>query len=162
MRIENTDANDYLRNLRENWNQWRGVLFLDPFAAQVEWSMIEAVARFKAFDTWILFPVSAIARMLPNTRRPEDVSREWEARLNLVYGGDSWKALYGERRQGNLPMYQMICPVLERFQTKEVALDRTDAGADEVRGGLRSRPPGWVEPGRGGGDLGRAHLPALA
>ena len=102
VRIENTDANDYLRNLRENWNQWRGVLFLDPFAAQVEWSTIEAIARFKALDTWILFPVSAIARMLPNTRRPEDVSREWEARLNLVYGGDSWKALYGERRQGNL------------------------------------------------------------
>ena len=49
----------------------------------------------------------------------------------------------------------MICPVLERFQTKEVldALDRAVTGAetDEVRGGLRSHPPGCVEPGRGGG-----------
>ena len=41
-------------------------------------------------------------RMLPNTRTPEDVSAEWEARLNLVYGDESWKDLYKERKQGNL------------------------------------------------------------
>ena len=102
VRIENTDANDFLRDLQGDWRQWRGVLFLDPFATQVEWSTIEAVAGFEALDTWILFPVSAIARMLPNSRRPEDVSKEWEERLNLVYGDESWKALYRERQQGNL------------------------------------------------------------
>ena len=102
VRIENADANDFLRNLQENWRSWRGVLFLDPFAAQVEWSTIRTIAGFSALDTWILFPVSAIARMLPKTRRPEDVSRKWEARLNLVYGDESWKGLYRERRQGNL------------------------------------------------------------
>ena len=102
IRVENRDANDYLRTLRENWNQWRGVLFLDPFATQVEWSTIESIADFKALDTWLLFPVSAIMRMLPNTRTPEDVSAEWEARLNLVYGDESWKDLYRERKQGNL------------------------------------------------------------
>ena len=102
MRIENTDANDFLRNLQEDWRRWRGVLFLDPFATQVEWSTIEAIAGFEALDTWILFPVSAIARTLPKSRRPEDVSKEWEERLNLVYGDESWKDLYRERKQGNL------------------------------------------------------------
>ena len=102
VRIENADANDFLRNLQEDWRRWRGVLFLDPFAAQVEWSTIEAITDFKALDTWILFPVSAISRMLPKTRRPEDVSEELEARLNLVYGDDIWKDLYRERRQRDL------------------------------------------------------------
>ncbi len=102
VRIENADANDFLRNLQEDWRNWRGVLFLDPFAAQVKWSTIKTIAAFNALDTWLLFPVSAIARILPRTRRPEDVSREWEARLNLVYGDESWKDLYRVRRQGNL------------------------------------------------------------
>ena len=47
-------------NLQQNWKQWRGVLFLDPFATEVEWSTMEA-AGFEALEhriTWILFPVS--------------------------------------------------------------------------------------------------------
>ena len=67
IQIENSDANEFLRNLQQNWKQWRGVLFLDPFATEVEWSTIETIASFKALDTWILFPVSAIARMLPTS-----------------------------------------------------------------------------------------------
>ena len=63
--IKNSDANSFLSDFRQNWNSWRGVLFLDPFATEVAWSTIEKVADFNALDTWILFPVSAIARMLP-------------------------------------------------------------------------------------------------
>ena len=65
-------------------------------------------------------------------------------------------------------MYQMICPVLERLQAMEGGDGSDGAGTgteiDEVRGGLRAHPSGWLEPGGGGGGSGRlgAHLPALA
>ena len=64
--------------------------------------------------------------------------------------------------------YQMICPVLERFQAMEGGDASNGAGTgteiDEVRGGLRAHPSGWLEPGGGGGGSGclGAHLPALA
>ena len=65
-------------------------------------------------------------------------------------------------------MYQMICPVLERLQAMEGGDASDGAGTgteiDEVRGGLRAHPSGWLEPGGGGGGSGclGAHLPALA
>ncbi len=34
--IENSEANDFLSNLNEDWQRWRGVLFLDPFATEVK------------------------------------------------------------------------------------------------------------------------------
>ena len=65
-------------------------------------------------------------------------------------------------------MYQMICPVVERLQAMEGGDGSDGAGTgteiDEVRGGLRAHPSGWLEPGGGGGGSGclGAHLPALA
>ena len=97
--IENMDANEYLQTLDENWKQWRGVLFLDPFGTEVDWSTIENVESFKALDTWILFPVSAIARLLPNSKQPDDVDPKWACRLNKVYGDESWRNLYRKSRQ---------------------------------------------------------------
>ena len=102
IQIENSDANEFLKNLQQNWNQWRGVLFLDPFATEVEWSTIETIASFNALDTWILFPVSAIARMLPKSRKPDDISPEWVDRLTRIFGDESWRNLYQEDPQGNL------------------------------------------------------------
>lgn len=102
IQIENSDANNFLRELHWDWKGWRGVLFLDPFATQVEWSTIEKVAGFNALDIWILFPVFAISRMLPKSRRPEDVVEGWAARLRKVFGDESWRDLYSETPQGNL------------------------------------------------------------
>lgn len=103
IRIEKVDANQYLRNLQRNWRMCRGVLFLDPFGAQVDWSTVEAIAGYKAFDTWILFPTSAITRMLPRSRMPDDISPQWAQTLTRVYGDESiWRAMYEESRQGEL------------------------------------------------------------
>ena len=49
--IENREANEFLSNLDVDWRRWRGVLFLDPFGATVEWSTIEKIARINALDT---------------------------------------------------------------------------------------------------------------
>lgn len=103
IQIENSDANEFLSELQQNWTQWRGVLFfLDPFGAQVEWSTIETIAGFNALDTWILFPVWVISRMLPTSRRPDDIAGGLVARLNKVYGDENWRDLYRSSPQGNL------------------------------------------------------------
>jgi len=102
IQIENSDANEFLRNRQENWNHWRGVLFLDPFATEVEWSTIEKIAGFNALDTWILFPVSAIARMLPTSQQPDDISEKWAKRLKRIFGDESWRDLYREVPQKHL------------------------------------------------------------
>ena len=102
IRIINSDANQYLMRLQEDWDQWRGVLFLDPFATEVAWSTIERIAGFKALDTWILFPVSAITRMLPRSRLPDEIDPRWATRLTTVFGDDSWRELYQERQQQSL------------------------------------------------------------
>ena len=104
IRIRKEDANVYLRKrLREILpNKLRGVLFLDPFATEVEWTTIEQIANCKILDTWILFPTSAIARTMPIYRSPDEVDEKWATRLDIVYGGDDWKRIYSEVTQPNL------------------------------------------------------------
>lgn len=99
--IENSEANVFLRNMQEDWGKWRGVLFLDPFATQVEWSTIETIASFKALDTWILFPVSAIARIL-RRQNPENIKEPLTNRLSKVFGDESWRDVYHKNPQMNL------------------------------------------------------------
>ena len=100
--ILNEDANSALQRLTRNWHGWRGVLFLDPFATELEWATIESVADTRALDTWILFPIGAIRRMLPRWKKPEDVNEQWATRLDRIYGGDSWRKLYEPSEQLSL------------------------------------------------------------
>lgn len=96
--IQNTDANIYLKKFCDQWGAthsgWRGVLLLDPFATQVEWKTVQAVADTNALDTWILFPVSGLSRMLPRNKMPQDVDEKWAAKLTRGFGDESWKNFY--------------------------------------------------------------------
>ncbi len=99
IRIENADANSFLANkLQEDWKKWRGVLFLDPFATEVEWKTVRHIARFK-LDVWILFPTSAVIRMLPKSRKPD---QKLAGTLTHVFGDESWRCLYSVNPQQSL------------------------------------------------------------
>lgn len=100
--VENSDANSYLQNLRMDWRRWRGVLFLDPFATEVEWSTIQTIAGFNALDIWLLFPVSAVSRILPRSRKPDDIDLRWVDCLNRIFGNESWRNLYQKNLQGDM------------------------------------------------------------
>lgn len=102
IRIERGDANRVLSDLRRDWHTCRGVLFLDPFSIEVEWSTIKQVASLNALDTWILFPVAAVMRMLPASRQPDEISAEWANRLTSVFGDESWRDLYHDDPQQTL------------------------------------------------------------
>lgn len=98
--VHKADANDFLQHHSFPKVGSRGVLFLDPFSTQVEWRTIKRIAQLQMFDTWILFPVSAIARLLPRAKDPESVSPAWKSRLTRIYGDESWRGLY--EAQGTL------------------------------------------------------------
>lgn len=54
------DANEKLAQIicDVDWRYNRGLLFLDPYATQVNWTTLETVAKTKSIDVWYLFPFS--------------------------------------------------------------------------------------------------------
>ncbi|MGE0384063.1 MAG: three-Cys-motif partner protein TcmP [Gammaproteobacteria bacterium] len=97
------DANGYLQeNLpRVDWDNWRAVLFLDPYGMAVEWETIKIIAETRAIDLWVLFPVGqGVNRLLTRASTPPP---EWEARLTRMFGTEEWKArFYAPSRQQDI------------------------------------------------------------
>ena len=67
------DANSELVALmgRSPWNlrdlsRSRGVVFLDPYAMQIDWTTLEALAASRVLDVWYLFPLRDVTRQLAN------------------------------------------------------------------------------------------------
>jgi three-Cys-motif partner protein len=89
MEIRQGDANEEIQALcRKNWRSHRAVLFLDPYGMQVEWKTIEAVAKTKAIDLWVLFPLGiGVNRLLKKSGGIPDL---WSKRLNLLLGTADW------------------------------------------------------------------------
>ncbi len=69
----------------------RAVVFLDPFGASIKWETIAALGRTRAVDLWILFPYSAINRMLVRDKKPR---RSWARRLTAVFGTPDWEGTF--------------------------------------------------------------------
>lgn len=100
--IDVADANTFLEQFcREtDWRTNRAVVFLDPYGMQVDWSTIEAIARTKAIDLWILFPLGqAVNRLLTRQGLPEGGQAE---RLTRSLGTDEWKEAFYEAPEEQL------------------------------------------------------------
>ena len=91
--IVNSDANTELPKLCQNLSASdRAVVFLDPFATEVDWHTVEAIASTEKIDCWILFPRMAIARMMPRSNEPTPALA---GQLDRIFGGrDYWSGLY--------------------------------------------------------------------
>ena len=90
----NEDANSAILKWCKSFDagRQRAVVFLDPFGASVKWEVIAALGRTHAVDLWVLFPYSAINRMLVRDRKPPE---PWARRLTAVFGTREWeKAFY--------------------------------------------------------------------
>ena len=106
--IVQDDANEFLRewcssqnhSLGTPWKGERAVIFLDPFATEVDWETARRTAETKSVDLWILFPLSALTRMLPNDREPDDASA---VVMDRVLGEQKWReVLYQSSSQPTL------------------------------------------------------------
>lgn len=101
--IENDDCNSLLNSIDEApWasQQWRGVIFLDPFAMDLAWSSLERISNTRVFDVWYLFPLTAVTRNLPNNGK---IPPAWEVNLTKIFGSPDWKQyIYQEASQLSL------------------------------------------------------------
>ena len=73
----------------------RGVIFIDPFATQVSWGSIEAIAKTQTLDMLLLFPRSALTRSSPNRLKRGEENR-FKATQQRVFGDESWSRLYDD------------------------------------------------------------------
>jgi three-Cys-motif partner protein len=89
IRVAQGEANAEIQKLcAKKWNGHRAVLFLDPYGMQVEWQTIEAIAKTKAIDLWLLFPLGmGVSRLLTRTG---EIPPGWRTRLDKLLGTTSW------------------------------------------------------------------------
>ncbi len=89
VRVYCGDANQKLEHIVNeiDWRYNRGLLFLDPYSTQVNWSTLEIVAKSHAIDVWYLFPFSALNRMLPR----KGVFSTWEQCIDRLLGDSNWR-----------------------------------------------------------------------
>lgn len=96
IQCEQGEANSFLQKYCKHISPYfRVVLFLDPFGMNVEWKTLEAIARTKNIDVWILFPLGIGANRLL-TKKQKDMPDTWEEILNKIFGTDEWKQFYSE------------------------------------------------------------------
>ena len=88
IQIRRFDANRELRRLSHlNWHLRRGVLFVDAYAANLEWDTIAAVSRTNAIDMWLLFPVGIGSNQLAASTRV--LPPHWSDRLKRLLETDA-------------------------------------------------------------------------
>jgi len=94
------DANEQLQLIAgKTWDSRRAVAFLDPFALQVKWDTLAAIAGTKAIDMWLLFPAMAVNRMLP---RSGQIPSSWAERLDQLFGEKGWRDSFYPVSEPNL------------------------------------------------------------
>ena len=102
VKIVSGDCNTVLLDIcnKVDWKRVRAVFFLDPYAADVKWETLQAIANTEAIDVWYLFPFNAANRMM---KRKGEVDPAWKPKLNAIFGDNSWETeFYKEDPQINM------------------------------------------------------------
>lgn len=85
------DANSEIEALLSrptNWRSHRGVCFLDPWGMQLPWETVERLARTKAIEVIINFPLMGIQRLLPKSG---EIGEGWRRILTAYFGSTEWR-----------------------------------------------------------------------
>lgn len=116
VKVVNKDANEAIPALCRAFEPYdRAVVFLDPFATELSWCTVSALADTKKVDCGILFPLGAVARLMPLKHNPNSACR-----LDVVFGGRlHWQGLYQNAEQ--LDMFEK--EILERSGGNEKIID---------------------------------------
>jgi three-Cys-motif partner protein len=94
IRIEEDDCNKVITTkitpeIRyEHFN--RGLIFLDPFSMDVEWSTIDQIAQTKALEIFINFPAMALNRTVLSNDASALTDTQIE-RMNRFWGSPEWR-----------------------------------------------------------------------
>ena len=104
IKIKKGDANRIIKDMtqkaKSKWdsNQYRGVIFLDPYGLEIDWSTLEVIASTKSFDVWFLFCISGVYRQASlEFDKMEPYKKE---KLTCLFGTDDWEdTFYRASRQ---------------------------------------------------------------
>lgn len=91
VKVQVGDCNPLIRQLAPSLKKrnLRGVAFLDPYGAHLEWTTLEALADTGTMEVVINFPVAmAINRLIT---RSGDVPENWSDQLTACFGTDEWR-----------------------------------------------------------------------
>ena len=144
--VHNEDANIMLPRFCESLQPLdRAVIFLDPFATSVSWSTVEAIAATKKIDCWILFPVGAIARMMPTDGQPRE---SWAVQLDRIFGSrNHWQDFY--RTSAQLSFFELdpgyerpggSGPIADRYRERLESVFHTVAPTRKILRNSRNSP----------------------
>lgn len=85
------DCNPFIRDLAKSLSARgvRGVAFLDPYGAHLEWETVEALAATGTMEVIINFPVAmAINRLITKSG---NVPKKWSDQLTRCFGTEEWR-----------------------------------------------------------------------
>ena len=99
--IINDNCNNRLGDILKKLTKYqRGVMFLDPYALELDWSILTAASKTEILDIWYLFPVNALTRNLPKDKCYTDAT---STKIDTILGTHDWEeALYYEDPQISL------------------------------------------------------------
>jgi three-Cys-motif partner protein len=88
------DSNEYLRDTLVKsyaWAKWRAVVFVDPFGMTVPWETFTRLAKTKAIEVFVNFPLNmAIQRLL---KRSAKFTTKERNKLDDYFGDPGWHDL---------------------------------------------------------------------
>lgn len=123
------NANEILRGFceKQDWRNRRGVIFLDPFGMNVEWSTLELVASTRALDVWFLFALAGTVRNLPRLASRLDAGKR--AAVTRVLGAEDWfESFYGSAGSAHRDLFGVQSQTIRRRAT-----------VDDIESYVRSR-----------------------
>ena len=94
------DCNKELITVFNQLNKYqRGVMFLDPYAMELRWEVLQAAQKTEILDIWYLFPVMAVNRNLKNDG---EISAGTKQKISAILPDGWYEALYYENPQTNM------------------------------------------------------------
>ena len=95
------DSNRELKKVLGRLTKYqRGVIFLDPYAMELEWGILKDIQKTGILDVWYLFPFAAANR---NIYKNGKIPKANKNKLNKIFGDDTWEsAFYKENPQMDL------------------------------------------------------------
>ena len=99
--IINDNCNNRLGSILKKLTVYqRGVMFLDPYALELDWSILSDASKTGILDIWYLFPVNALTRNLPKDKQ---FTTATSSKIDSILGTHDWEnALYYEDPQMTL------------------------------------------------------------
>ena len=123
--IINGNCNDELKRVLSSLTKYqRGVMFLDPYALELDWAVLDVASKTGILDIWYLFPVNALTRNLPHDKQYTDATsakidsilgtHDWE---NALYQEDPQLTLFGETNYDRVNFDELVKYITARLKT---------------------------------------------